>query len=318
LKEIQDLSFVDIGSLTDRIDISKLEIIHQVVPNRIARKLCIMPLSQIVLEELDDSFNFTVIESNDAVHKTEVITSEEFKHAVIRILYHEATLSDFKSIPKITKQILGKLMDFTVVCVQVIKSKFIDKRTNTNITKNDLGSLCLVDERQQKIFFCVPLLSSITLEELLAIEINHFLQNSIKNLSYLQAILSCKPEEMRSRLDAMKVIGYDSNSTERIFNEPLFIVNTTMEEIELESLNPNPMCNFFCGEIVAFEESGVFKMGLVMETISKILFKVQISPSTEKVEQLSAVKLYRFKETKKSNKKKRIQRKITNLLFCNF
>lgn len=69
-----------------------------------------------------------------------------------------------------------------------------------------LGTNCLLDEHTKTIYLIEKLPKAVKYEELLVIEINRYLGNSLRNLLPLQSILTCDPRYVTKMLFFRRII----------------------------------------------------------------------------------------------------------------
>jgi hypothetical protein len=192
-----------------------------------------------------------------------------------------------KSIP--TKKI-HSLQSFSVSRVKTLRSRFIDIRNGSDVTLEPSGSLCILDSSQKMIFIA----DVVKPEELLAMEINNYLQHPLKNLSFLTAILSCAPRyilscvnevhlvnksQIEERLDVLRVIKYEETVAMETTNDHnpgtaldvLFIIELSLtkfdQEKSVELLKQNPLCRYTTSEVVAWNDNGIFRYATILEKI---------------------------------------------------
>jgi len=122
----------------------------------------------------------------DVPGMTILIQSNEFQAGIQRLLVHNGyQISEFS-------EKMMALKKLRVQTLKVIKSKFIDIRNGSDVTKNPLGSLCLLDEEKMVIFLSSQLPSYCSYQSLIPPVLNNFLNGAILDLLPVSQILSNK------------------------------------------------------------------------------------------------------------------------------
>jgi len=271
--------FNDSPWLRGRVNPAKLRAVHPKIHLNTCKLLQIMSVSEVVKEALEDGFEpepFLVQDSTQQLISNTVVSQEFAVGLVILIqksrdsqgsLFVQESLNDDGSIStqKLSSMIARRLDGFKVQYVRTVRTRFL--RTLANETEEDItiqaeGSLYFVDESQRRILIAKSLLpSSVPPHYAVALALAQRLGLSDDVVAPMSAMLASSPDEIHRMLDILR-LGEDSIQSEEMRRgQP----GQHLIEADLALVELKPLRSFLPNEIVAWDDKGILKYGVVVQ-----------------------------------------------------
>eukprot|EP00003_Mantamonas_plastica_P033334 TRINITY_DN947_c0_g1_i1.p1 TRINITY_DN947_c0_g1~~TRINITY_DN947_c0_g1_i1.p1 ORF type:complete len:493 (-),score=157.03 TRINITY_DN947_c0_g1_i1:212-1690(-) len=270
----------------------------------VCRRLGILPLSRVVVEELESGFDAQKIESSPQVDRLlEIIRSAQFSEGIVRVLRHQQHAHQEQIAidgPFVQSRI--DEFEFEFVDSDSLRTRFIlEFPKRRDITAVPEGSLVFVDHHKKTVIVAANALggqgqsqssgrSGVEVEFLLA----NVLARQIVNIEALEDLLpivammkSGSVDDLQLVLDHLHIRTTDQQNAERGVAGELLI------ESDLALVQLKPLRNFVVGEVVAWRDAngelryGVVTRGRESEDSLSGSILVQLTAGTEAVSMMT-------------------------------
>jgi len=264
--------------LRGRVDPRKLRMVHPKISLETCGVIGIMSVSEVVREILEEGFEPETFFAQDQTQQmiSQTIVSSEFAAGMV-ILIQKSALSKVSVIAKesldadgeISHEILARLIQqrlqgFRVQYVRTVRTRFLrmlSNGTEEDITAEAEGSLYFVDEEERRILVAKSMLpGSVPPQYPVALALAQKLGLSDDVVAPTSAMLASAPNEIHRMLDILR-LGVDNVQSQE-FTRGMPGQPLTAADLELVELKP--LRSFLPNEIVAWDDNGTLKYGVIV------------------------------------------------------
>ncbi|DBA01824.1 TPA: LOW QUALITY PROTEIN: hypothetical protein N0F65_002940 [Lagenidium giganteum] len=308
MRPMLQMAYNDSPWIFSRINLTELHVVHPRINPQSCRLLGIPGLTEIVKEELSQSFEIKMIATpNDVMHYNAAIASQEFTAGLRQIIsaqqQKESTTQDgFPDFEDINSRIVA-LRLYQVKCVERLQSRFVAYigHRSVDVTKDSASndSVSFIDRTNQTIYIAQTTLEShpgLRMTQVLSSCINQLLGSILTDCSSLESILQCDVVEIISLLRFMNVCEDPALIEEKLRGVP----GEGLSTLDEKCAEISPVRSFSVGEIVAVEQQGelIYAKVLQVDTTGTGVSTLELKLARDMIKSVPSTQVYAFRSSR--------------------